>query len=169
MIDDSIAKNEELKKIEISVSTGVLVCGSGLIACVAARELAEMGHEVFICNSEPGITGNAHFWGKAGDTDIDLQSLASEVEKDDRIQIFAPGDIIEFHGSPGRFRTRLKVNEDVSLEKDIGAVILANEPALKAGFEAWGVSESERVRTLSSVESELFEHSLFLTSFFTFF
>ena len=159
MTDNKIAKSEELKKVEISISTAVLVWGSGLIAGVAARELAKMGHEVFLCSPEPGITGNAHFWGRADDMNVDLESLSAEVEEDARIQIMAPAEIIEFYGSPGRFQARLKVNGDLSLEKEIGAVILANEPVMRTGFEAWGVSESERVRTLSWVESELFEKS----------
>ena len=165
MTDDKEIKSEELKKVEISISTGVLVWGSGLVAGVAAKELAKMGHEVLLCSSGAETTGNARIWGKPDDLNVDLESLAADMKENARIQIMAPAEILEFYGSPGRFQARLKVNKDLSLEKEIGAVILANEPVMRTGFEAWGVSESERVRTLSWVESELY--SSFEESFFS--
>jgi coenzyme F420-reducing hydrogenase delta subunit/Pyruvate/2-oxoacid:ferredoxin oxidoreductase delta subunit len=145
---------QQLKEVEIPVSTSVLVVGSGHVACFAARELAHSGHEVLWCSSEGAImqprADQCH-----DRIFIDTGSWATEIEGNERIKIIAPAEVVEFRGFPGRFRLTVKDARDLICTREIGAVILATEPALHTHFEAWGVSGSERVRSLSWLESRM--------------
>ncbi len=153
--DKAVGNKEQLEKIEIPITTRVLIVGSGPIAIVAAQELVKAGHDVLLCSPEAKLIGNPHVWGPAVHIPFDLESMTKEMQEDPRIQIIAPAEILEFNGAPGAFQVRLKVNGRASVLEEVGAVILANEPFLKTSFEAWGMNESERVKSLSWMESSL--------------
>ncbi|MFH1489258.1 MAG: hydrogenase iron-sulfur subunit [Pseudomonadota bacterium] len=140
-------------KIETPISTNVLVVGAGPEACAAAQELSRMGHGVLLLGPESEIAGHPAPLGGREHDPCDLESIIKAIKDDPRIEIMAPGEIIEFEGFPGEFRVRLKGAETPGLLKEVGAVILANETVLWADFEAWGVKESERIRSLSWLES----------------
>jgi quinone-modifying oxidoreductase subunit QmoB len=141
--------------MEMNISPKVLVVGSGPIAHMAALELAKMGHEVLLCNQATSIAGNTYLWGRSDDPPLQLGSLTKDLEDHPRIEIMAPAEILEFQGSPGNFKVRLKGNDEASIYKEVGALILSNEPIPVANFESWGVNESEKIKDLSWVESVL--------------
>ncbi|MBW1945478.1 MAG: hydrogenase iron-sulfur subunit [Deltaproteobacteria bacterium] len=53
-----------------------------------------------------------------------------------------------------RYLVRLG-KDDTRFEKEVGAIVLASEPALEPDFEGWGVPESNRVRSLSWFEDAI--------------
>lgn len=140
---------------ELSISTKVLVIGTGLVACTAARELAETGYRVLFCSPQSDIPGNPRSFASVHGHVFDLEAMITEIKEDNRIEIMAPAEILELEGSPGEFRVRLKTVNRTSLLKEVGAVILAHEPVLKTDFESWGVNELKTVRSLSWIESHL--------------
>jgi heterodisulfide reductase subunit A-like polyferredoxin/coenzyme F420-reducing hydrogenase delta subunit len=146
---------KNLEMMEMNISPKVLVLGSGLVAHMAALELAKIGHEVLLCNQATSIGGNTHLWGRSDDPLLQLGSLIKDLEDHPRIAIMAPAQILEFQGSPGNFQLRLTGNDEASMNKEVGAVILSNEPFPVANFESWGVNESEKIKDLSWVESTL--------------
>ncbi|MEE9613236.1 MAG: hypothetical protein V3W19_18405, partial [Desulfatiglandales bacterium] len=81
---------EQLKEIEIPISTRVLVVGSGLIAGIASKEMAKMGHDVLLCTPETRVTWNGLNWRGEDDTPVALESTLKDIEDDPRIQILAP-------------------------------------------------------------------------------
>ncbi|MFH1350555.1 MAG: hydrogenase iron-sulfur subunit [Pseudomonadota bacterium] len=146
---------EKLKLTEVHISTNVLVVGAGPVSCTAAQELSRMGHHVLLCSPQSDIAGNPSLPGSREENPCDLDSMIKAIKDDARIDIIAPGEILELEGFPGEFNIRLKGAKGPSLLKEVGAVILANEPVVKTDFEAWGIKASNRVRTLSWVESAL--------------
>jgi len=158
--DEAVANKEHLERIEIPITTRVLIVGSGPIAIVAARELTKTGHEVLICSPEAKVSGNPHVWSTLDNNRLDLESMTKEMQEDPRIQIIAPAEILEFNGAPGAFQIKLKVNGRASVLEEVGAVILSNEPFLETNFDAWGLRESEGIRSLSWVESSFSSDNL---------
>jgi hypothetical protein len=60
-------EKENLEKVEINISTKVLVAGSGPVAHMAALELAKIGHQVLLCSGGTSPAGNTHLWGSSAD------------------------------------------------------------------------------------------------------
>ena len=149
-----MTNNEDLKKTEISISTRVLVVGSGPVAVAAARELSKIGREVILCSHDEKIVGNPHLLYGRYNMPADPASLVKDIEADPMIRVLSPAEILEFDGSPGNFQVRLRTNGGM-VQTEVGAVMLANEPLLASNFDAWGVSESEKIRSLSWLESAL--------------
>ena len=139
---------------EVTVSTRVLVWGSGPVACCAALELAELGHGVLLCSPEPDIKGNPHLWARGDKVSQEPGDLIANAAGHGDIEVIAPCEILELAGSPGRYRVRLG-KDDTRFEKEVGAIVLASEPALEPDFEGWGVPESKRVRSLSWLEDAM--------------
>jgi heterodisulfide reductase subunit A-like polyferredoxin/coenzyme F420-reducing hydrogenase delta subunit len=141
--------------VEMNISPKVLVVGSGPVAHLAALELAKMGHEVLICNQATSIAGQTHLWDNPDDPLLKPGSLIEDIKDDPRIEIMAPTEILEFQGSPGNFQVRLTGNDEDSVHIEVGALILSSEPFPVANFSSWGLSESDRIKDLSWVESIL--------------
>ena len=146
---------EDLEKVEIDVSTKVLVVGSGPVAHMAALELAKIGHQILLCSSATSIAGNTHLWGSGDDASFQPGSLVEQLKDDPKIEIMAPSEILQFQGSPGNFRVTLSENGGASSTNEIGAVVLSIEPFPEANFESWGVNESGKIKDLSWLESAL--------------
>jgi coenzyme F420-reducing hydrogenase delta subunit/ferredoxin len=146
---------ENLDMVEMNVSSRVLVVGSGPVAHLAALELAKMGHEVLLCSQASNIAGHTHLWGSPEGPLVQAGSLVQDLKDDPRIEIMAPAEILDFQGSPGKFRARLTGNDKDTIHKEVGAVILSSEPSPVANFESWGLSASDRIKDLSWVESKL--------------
>jgi heterodisulfide reductase subunit A-like polyferredoxin/coenzyme F420-reducing hydrogenase delta subunit len=141
--------------VEMNISSKVLVVGSGPVTHLAALELAKMGHPVLLCSQGASIAGHTHLWGSPNDPLAQPGSLIEDVKDDPRIEIMAPAEILEFQGSPGNFQVRLTGNDEDTIHKEVGAVILSREPFPVANFESWGLNESDRIKDLSWVESVL--------------
>ncbi len=148
-------EKENLEKVEINISTKVLVAGSGPVAHMAALELAKIGHQVLLCSGGTNVAGNTHLWGSTDNGSFQPGSLIEQLKDDPKIEIMAPAEILEFQGPPGKFQVTLTGNDGSRLTKEIGAVILSIEPFPVANFESWGVNESEKIKDLSWVESAL--------------
>jgi coenzyme F420-reducing hydrogenase delta subunit/Pyruvate/2-oxoacid:ferredoxin oxidoreductase delta subunit len=148
-------EKENLEKVEINISTKVLVAGSGPVAHMAALELAKMGHQVLLCSGGKNVAGNSHLWGSKDKGAFQPGFLIEELRDDPKIEIMAPAEILQFQGSPGQFQVTLTENGGASSTREMGAVILSLEPFPAANFESWEVNESEKIKDLSWVESAL--------------
>lgn len=151
-------EKENLEKVEINISTEVLVAGSGPVAQAASLELSKIGHQVLLCSPTANIAGNAHLWGSTDNGPSQPGPLLERLKDDPNIEIMAPSEILHFQGSPGKFQVTLTGNEGSIQTKEIGAVILSVEPSPVANFALWGVHESEKIKALSWVESALASH-----------
>ncbi|MBW1945477.1 MAG: hypothetical protein JRJ51_21980 [Deltaproteobacteria bacterium] len=123
---------EELITQEVTVSTRVLVWGSGPVACCAALESAGLGHGVLLCSPEPDIKGNPHLWAQGDQVSQEREDLIAHVTGHGDIDVLAPCEILELAGSPGRYLVRLG-KDDTRFEKEVGAIVLASEISGKAG------------------------------------
>jgi heterodisulfide reductase subunit A-like polyferredoxin/coenzyme F420-reducing hydrogenase delta subunit len=148
-------QKEKLEEIGIPISTRVLVVGSGLIAGIASKEMAKMGHDVLLCTPEKRVTWNGVNWNGEDDTPVALESTLKDIEDDPRIQILAPAKIRGFYGSPGRFYVELQGDGAEQLEKEVGALVLATDAQSEEPFEAWGLEKSERICSLPEFEKAL--------------
>jgi coenzyme F420-reducing hydrogenase delta subunit/ferredoxin len=146
---------KNLEKVEINISTRVLVMGSGPVAHLTALELAEIGHEVLLCNRSDSLVGNIHLWHTPDGSSFQPGALIKALKDDPRIEIRAPAEILEFQGSPGNFQVKLAGSDGDTLTQEVGALILSSEPLPMANFASWGVNESEKIKALSWVESTL--------------
>jgi heterodisulfide reductase subunit A-like polyferredoxin/coenzyme F420-reducing hydrogenase delta subunit len=146
---------ENLEVVEINISPKVLVVGSGPVAHLATLELAKMGYQVLLCSQAASITGHDHLWGSQEGPLAQIGSLLEDIRKDPSIEIMAATEILEFQGSPGNFWVTFRGNDEAKIHKEVGAVMLSNEPFPVADFSSWGVNESERIKNLSWVESML--------------
>lgn len=135
-------------------SPGVLILGSGPAACAAAAELAAMRWPVHLCCPERDIDGNPRVWGGGKGLRSLHQATVATAQADSRIRITAPAEVLQLSGSPGDFQVTLRDSAARSTET-VRAVVLADEPSLRADFEAWGLDESKAVRSLSWVEEHL--------------
>lgn len=147
-------ESEELIMQEVTISSRVLVWGAGPIAGRAAEELAGLGHEVLLCSPDPDIGGNPHVWAGGDGPSREMVDLNTFMESHPGVEVIAPSEILDLEGTPGRYRVTLAAG-DTRVVKEVGAVILASEPALETDFQAWGVPESESVRSLSWIADNL--------------
>lgn len=149
--DKENVETETLNMTEITVSSRVLVWGAGPVACKAALELAELGYEVLLCSPGREISGDPHLWAGGDQPGRDGEDLVGDVQGHSSIQVIAPCGILALEGPPGRFRITLE-RDGARFVEEVGAVVLASEPVLVPEFDAWGLEESERIRSLSWLE-----------------
>ncbi len=140
---------------DIPVSGRVLILGPGAVSIFAARELTKMGYEVILISSSNDIAGNLKIYGAEKYETAAVAPALIEENGDDRLRILPSTEILEFGGYPGNFKIKIQDKEKRDEIVEAGAIILANEPFLKTGFDNWGIKESETVRSLLWLESAL--------------
>jgi coenzyme F420-reducing hydrogenase delta subunit/Pyruvate/2-oxoacid:ferredoxin oxidoreductase delta subunit len=139
----------------ISLSTKVLVIGEGLVAGVTAHELVTLGYHVLWVSPESDLMGGLPPSETEGEMFSDMALLITRLKETSRVEVQAPAEVTDFEGSPGNFHVTLRDGGGARSESVVGAVILANEPVKKTCFGAWGLHESEKVKTLTWIESKL--------------
>ena len=145
----------DLEVLEIPISRKVLVSGAGVVACTAALELSKAGYDVILSSPEPDIRGHGQLiWGGEDHPPTLIESMTHDIEGAPGIEIVTSADILACEGSTGQFTIKIKAGNKTIL-KEVGAVILANEPECVADFGAWRLEESERIRSLSWLEKAL--------------
>jgi heterodisulfide reductase subunit A len=120
---------EPLKRVPIDVKSSGLVVGGGLSGMTAASELSKQGFDVYLVEREPelgGLMKRIHYEMVGEKTDIQkkLKELISNIENDDKINVFTSSSIKDIGGYMGNFVTVIDQNGE---EKEIehGIVIVA--------------------------------------------
>ena len=131
------------KIVEPSISRRVWVVGDGEEAPVLlVGRLLELGHEVLVTHS---------------DFPDPAEAFRAEEGFDESLEAFGPASILEFGGFPGNFTVRLLVKDHGTVERSVGAVVLAPGARKETSLGAWGLEPSSGILDLGELERRL-EH-----------
>ena len=111
----------------------VLVTGSGDLALKCSMAISDRGFRVIL------------FTQKA-------MQVSSEDFKDRGIEIFDDSNLKRFEGYPTRFQA-VFTKDNIDHQRQVGAVLLANEVEYTDNTLNWGVTGSSKVKTISWLES----------------
>ncbi|WP_027369418.1 hydrogenase iron-sulfur subunit [Desulfovermiculus halophilus] len=137
----------------MDLDTSVFVFGGGWSGQRTAKELASLGYEVTLVDSEPNldqITDKTGFLAHAAPKQGEL--FKSAVQDISEIECMTGTSLLHFEGMPGRFRMKLMQGTDV-VERRAGAVVVADDVQASPLFDAYGVSPSQRVVSQSQFEA----------------
>lgn len=140
---------------EISVSRKILVVGHGWTALQTARELAVLGLEVLLVTAQSELGDKRDAAGYTEETSAQLDQLLAAVPDQAGIDIRLDSRIVEFTGVAGQYRVLLEDAAGRSREYQVGGVVLAPEPELRADFGAWGLTPVDQVMSLADLEARL--------------
>lgn len=136
-----IMKSYPLDVIRIQTIPRVLIIGAGITGLQAARFLAALDIEVHLVESAPKVGGQVASWGPlfpSGRSGKELvQTLAREVEENDRIYIHTSSRVIEKSGSVGDFSVSIENSDESHTRVQVGAIIVAT------GFQRYTPSDGE--------------------------
>ncbi|MFQ6014694.1 MAG: FAD-dependent oxidoreductase, partial [Anaerolineae bacterium] len=107
---------EPLYRRTLEINHDVLVIGGGMAGMTAALELARQGFQVYLVEKEAELGGNMrhlHYLLEGQDPQELLRSTVAQVQAHEKIQVFTNAEVEEFEGSLGRFKTTLKVTDEV--------------------------------------------------------
>ena len=127
-----VSHSEELSYLKISAINTVTVVGAGMSGMRAAVELADMGTDVILIETEHFVGGRTAQWGDlftSHETGQELVTrLYQEVMKHKNITLYTGTDIISCKGSVGDFNIKVKVRPRfVELTCDIDSIDKAIE------------------------------------------
>ncbi len=154
-IDSKARLSEDPQVLHSPVSRTVLVYGSGVVSCAAALEVSKLGFDVRLIHPQRDLEGHgALIWGQEACPPEFEASMAVAAAEDSRIEITGPAKILDIAGAAGRFTVRLNQNGRL-VSEEAGGVILALEPEPADPFDAWGLTPSKQVQSLSWIEKIL--------------
>ena len=141
---------------EIKINTHVLVIGGGYTGLNAARKLADSGYPVILACAGKSI-GDAEprpLGGLSSEALDSLKKLTDTVDGNKNIEVLANATLKASKGAPGNFTVRLSVAGG-EVEKTVGAVVLATDFSATPLNERYGLALSDKVMTLSQMETLL--------------
>jgi coenzyme F420-reducing hydrogenase delta subunit/Pyruvate/2-oxoacid:ferredoxin oxidoreductase delta subunit len=148
-------QEDRLQFEEIPVSRQVMVVGHGWTAQKAAFELAALGLEVLLVTSKSELGDKRDAAGYTAETAGKLEQLLAAVTDHAAIDLCLGSRIVEFTGVAGQYRVLLEDAAGHPREYQLGGVVLAPEPELRADFGAWGLSPAEEIMSLADLEARL--------------
>ncbi len=117
------------------LSKRVLIVGNSEYCVKVASEAASIGAPITLISSRALVTQG--------------------METEGRIEFFSPAALLEFQGTPGRFRAILGFDDGTRLYRDIGCVIVALESEGRADFAYWGIESNDNIISLVDLEQRL--------------
>jgi heterodisulfide reductase subunit A len=130
-----------LEMIRVKTISRVLIIGGGIAGLQAARLLSALDIEVHLVESASKIGGQVASWGPLFPNDRSgedlVQTLAREVEDNDRIHVYKSSQIVEKSGNVGDFNISIRNSDGNCISVQVGAIIVAT------GFQRYRPSEGE--------------------------
>jgi coenzyme F420-reducing hydrogenase delta subunit/Pyruvate/2-oxoacid:ferredoxin oxidoreductase delta subunit len=144
--------NAEMKTIQITKD--VLVLGGGLVGLQTAKAIADQGYPVLLAAAGETTGLAAEATPLAGNDLKQLEALTAQAEASDRIQILHRTQLAGAAGMPGDFTVWLAAREEVT-EKQVGAIVVAGDVAVRPLNEAYGLKLADNVLSQSLLETRL--------------
>ena len=133
----------------VKVSTRVLVVGSGLIALTAARQLSRAGYQVLLLTPGKRLAPPEPLWGEAARESA--WSLAEELKSDPSVELVRQGRLLSLLGSAGAFQALMQDGQGELLEREAGAVLVAQGPPLELNWPSPSPGDHPRVVSLEDL------------------
>ncbi len=93
-------------------NNSILVVGGGFAGITAALEAAEVGHEVYIVETNPYLGGRVaqlkHYFPKMCPPSCGLEIQFQRIKKNPRVKVFTMADVESVSGGPGNFDVKIK-------------------------------------------------------------
>ena len=127
MAVSKVALTEPLEEAELQVNQTAMVIGGGISGMAAARSLARQGYESHIIERGDKLGGqarNLYRTAKGEDIQEKLNTLISEMENDENVNIHLNATIDKVDGFVGNFKTTLTTDGQEE-ELEHGVVIIA--------------------------------------------
>lgn len=102
-------------------NNSILVVGGGFAGITAALEAAEVGHEVYIVETNPYLGGRVaqlkHYFPKMCPPSCGLEIQFQRIKKNPRVKVFTMAEVESVSGGPGNFDVKIKQNPRYINEK----------------------------------------------------
>lgn len=161
LVRKSIARSlklQALEEIKLPVDKRALVVGGGIAGMNTALSIAKQGFEVYIVERKKELGGNARFIKytiEGNDVQQYVESLKSQVYRNQLIHIVTEAEIIEATGYIGNFLTKVKTKSGIQEIKH-GIVIIATG-AMEYKPKEYLYGKSENVFTNRELENMIFD------------
>ena len=116
-----------LEEMYLDVNQSALVIGGGVAGMTAALEIAKAGYRVHLVEKQDVLGGNVkdiYYTNWTDDVQGFLAKLISQVENEEKIQVYTSAEVTKVEGFVGNYKSVVKT-KDKELEIEHGVVIIA--------------------------------------------
>jgi heterodisulfide reductase subunit A-like polyferredoxin/coenzyme F420-reducing hydrogenase delta subunit len=142
---------------EINIATDVLVIGGGFTGIRAASEIAGLGYKVILIEADAklGSQKGPNFLVDLNKQELkQLQDLENKIKSDGNIDVLTQTRLVRSAGVTGDFTVELVQGEE-SIERKVGAIVVASDFSVEILNEKYGLALTENVLAQSQLEALL--------------
>ena len=122
-------EGHSLEMIRVKTVPRVLIVGAGIAGLQAARFLSNLGIQVYLVENAPEVGGQVASWGALFPNNRSgkelVQTLADQIKKDNKINIYTSSQVVEKTGNAGEFNIKIQNSKGDINEIQVGAIIVA--------------------------------------------